>query len=60
MTTFGQFCLLAAFVATGYAAFACFVGWRCQHRLLQRAAAGAAPSAFLALTLAGAILAGPC
>ena len=36
MTTFGQLCLLAAFVASGYAAFACFVGWRAQSLRLQR------------------------
>ena len=57
MTTFGQLCLLAAFVASGYAAFACFVGWKCQHRLLQRAGIGAGVVGFLLLTLVSAILA---
>jgi cytochrome c-type biogenesis protein CcmF len=28
VTTFGQICLLVALVASGYAAFACFVAWR--------------------------------
>ena len=35
MIPFGQICLLAAFVATGYAAFACFVGWKGQRPLLK-------------------------
>ncbi len=56
MTTFGQLCLLAAFVASGYAGFACFVGWKCQHRLLQRAGIGAGVVGLLLLTLVGALL----
>ncbi len=57
MTAFGQLCLLTAFVATGYSAFACFVAWRRQHLLLQRVGAGAGAAGVLAMTLATAILA---
>jgi cytochrome c-type biogenesis protein CcmF len=57
VTNIGQLCLLAAFVASGYAAFACFVGWKCQHRLLHRAGIAAGVVGFLLLTLIGAILA---
>jgi cytochrome c-type biogenesis protein CcmF len=57
MILFGQLCLLAAFVASGYAAFACLVGWRGQHPRLNRAGAGAAAASVLALTLVSAILA---
>ena len=41
VTILGQLCLLAAFIASGYAAFSCLVGWKCQHRLLGRAGIGA-------------------
>ncbi len=57
MTAFGQLCLLTAFVATGYAAFACFVGWRRQHLVLRRVGAAAGAAGVLAMTLAAAILA---
>ena len=57
MIPFGQICLLAAFVATGYAAFACFVGWKGQRPLLERAGAAAGMAGALAVTLASAILA---
>ncbi len=57
MTTLGQLCLLAAFVATGYGAFACFVGWRYQRARLERVAVAAAVTGVLALTLVVAILA---
>ncbi|MGA2798699.1 MAG: cytochrome c-type biogenesis CcmF C-terminal domain-containing protein [Thermoguttaceae bacterium] len=36
MTVFGQLTLLFAFVAAGYSAFACAVGWRFEHRLMRR------------------------
>ena len=32
MTSLGEVCLLIAFVAAGYAAFACLAGWRTGHR----------------------------
>ncbi len=57
MTAFGQLCLLTAFVATGYAAFAGFVGWRRQHLWLRRVGAGAGVAGVLAMTAAAAILA---
>ena len=57
MIAFGQFCLLAAFVATGYAAFACFMGWRGRRPWLERAGAVAGVAGAVAVTLAGAILA---
>ena len=56
MTAFGQLCLLTAFVANGYGAFACFVAWRRQHLLLQRAGTGAGIAGVLALTLVSVIL----
>ena len=56
MIAFGQFCLLAAFIATGYAAFACFVGWRGQRPWLDRVGAAAGVVGSLTVTLAGAIL----
>ncbi len=56
MTTFGQLCLLAAFVASGYAAGACFVGWKCQRPRLQRVGIGAAILGFLLLTAVSLIL----
>ena len=57
VTTFGQLCLLMAFVATGYAAFACFVAWRRQLLCCSAAELSPALSASLALTLVSAILA---
>jgi cytochrome c-type biogenesis protein CcmF len=36
VTVFGQLTLLIAFVAAGYSAFACMVGWRFENRLIQR------------------------
>ena len=57
MTTFGQLCLLAAFVASGYAAFACFVGWKSQHAPSQRAGTVAGVIGAFAITLVAAILA---
>jgi cytochrome c-type biogenesis protein CcmF len=57
VTTFGQLCLLAALVASGYAAFACFLAWRREHRLLERLGTGAAVAGVLAMTVVGAILA---
>jgi cytochrome c-type biogenesis protein CcmF len=57
MTTFGQLCLLAAFVASGYAAFASFLGWRRESPRLQRGGQCAGVAGFLALTIVSAILA---
>jgi cytochrome c-type biogenesis protein CcmF len=36
VTVFGQLTLLFAFIAAGYSAFACVVGWRFEHRLMRR------------------------
>ena len=57
MTTLGQLCLLAAFIATGYAAFAGFVGWQRPSPVLQRAGVFASIAGFLGLTLVSVILA---
>jgi cytochrome c-type biogenesis protein CcmF len=57
VTTFGQLCLLAAFVASGYSAFTCFAGWQRRHSIWQRAGTVAGIVGFLALTLVSAILA---
>jgi cytochrome c-type biogenesis protein CcmF len=53
---FGQLCLLAAFVATGYAAFASFSGWRNDRPWLGRVGAGAGALGALAVTLAVVVL----
>ncbi len=57
MTTIGQLCLLAALVASGYAAFACFLAWRRGHRWLERLGTGAAVAGLLAQIAVGAVLA---
>lgn len=36
MTVFGQLMLLFVFIAAGYSAFACALGWLCERRLLRR------------------------
>ncbi len=56
MTTLGQLCLLAAFVASGYAAVACFVSWRRHRDMLRRGGEAAAIVGFLTLTAVAAIL----
>ena len=50
MTTLGQIALLAAFVASGYAAFACVVGWQQDHRSLARLGLWAAVTSVTLLT----------
>jgi len=57
MTTFGQLCLLAAFVASGYAAFTSFLGWRRESPRLQCGGQCTGVAGFLALTIVSAILA---
>ncbi len=57
MTTLGQLCLLAAFIANGYAAFACLLGWRYRRPWLQRVGALSAVAGLSALTAVSAILA---
>ncbi len=61
MIVFGQVALLAAFVACGYAGFACTVGWRRQHAGLRRsgqwaAALGSAALSAVVFVLAWALL----
>ena len=57
MTVLGQLCLLIAFVASGYAAFACVVGAWPDHRRFARGGALAGITAVLALTAASGVLA---
>ncbi|MHC4401489.1 MAG: heme lyase CcmF/NrfE family subunit [Planctomycetota bacterium] len=57
MITLGQLCLLAAFVASGYAAFACITGRRRDHGALCRSGDVAAVAGVLALTVVTVILA---
>lgn len=56
MTTVGQLCLLIAFVAAGYAAFACAIGAWAGHRSVRRSGLAAAAVALAALTGVAAIL----
>src|SRR3989304_2238122 len=56
MTTIGQLCLLTAFIASGYAAFAGLVGYERRRPLLARAGTLAAVVGFLGLTAVCAIL----
>ena len=58
MTVFGQLCLLAAFVGSGYAAFACILGWWRRHPAVTRGGHGAAIVSVLALTAVSVVLAG--
>lgn len=58
MTTFGQLCLLAAFVASGYAAVACLVGWWRDRSRLERGGDAAAVAGFVMLTAVATILGG--
>ncbi len=57
MTTIGQVCLLSAFVAVGYAAFACLLGARWEHRKLLRTGFASAAVGMFALTVVVAVLA---
>ena len=57
MTILGQVCLLGAFVGSGYAAFACLVGWQRGHRAMARGGLFSAVASVLALTLAAGLLA---
>ena len=52
----GQLCLLGAFVGTGYAAFACVLGWRNGGPLIRRSGAIAAIASGLLLTVAMGVL----
>jgi cytochrome c-type biogenesis protein CcmF len=57
MTTLGQFCLLIALVGSGYAAFACIVGWRGGHGAVLKGGLVAAWATLGGLSGAAAILA---
>ena len=50
MNLLGQFCLLAAFVGAGYAAFACIAGARWDHGAIRRSGSLAAVAAVAALS----------
>jgi cytochrome c-type biogenesis protein CcmF len=56
MTTLGQICLLTAFAASGYAAFACVAGARTGRDALRRGGQWAGHSSVLALTVALLVL----
>ncbi len=56
MTSVGQFCLLAAFVSSGYAAFACLAGSQSGHRAVRRSGLSAAIASVLALTAVAGLL----
>jgi len=51
VTVLGQLTLLFAFVAAGYSAFACVVGWRFENRLMQRIGYTAAITSVGALSI---------
>lgn len=57
MTTIGQIFLLCAFVGSGYAAFACFTGWRHGQKTIAKTGAAAGLAGFVALTAVFSILA---
>ncbi len=57
MTMVGQICLLAAFVAVGYAAFACLLGSRWEHRNLRRTGLVSAVVGVVLLTIVMVVLA---
>ena len=57
MNALGQISLLAAFVASGYAAFACFAGARRGHRGIGRSGDAAAALCVTMLTMVTAVLA---
>ncbi len=56
MMMMGQICLLAAFVAVGYAAFACVLGARWERRTLLRTGLASAVGGMFALTVVMAVL----
>ncbi|MCR4413353.1 MAG: cytochrome c biogenesis protein CcsA, partial [Thermoguttaceae bacterium] len=56
MTAVGQLALLVAFVACGYAGFACTVGWRRQHPGLTRSGSWAAAIGAVALSVVVGVL----
>lgn len=56
MRLVGQICLLVAFVGTGYAAFACVLGWRNHQGALRRSGVVAAMASLFALTVTAAAL----
>jgi len=57
MRTLGEACLLAAFVSSGFAAFACLAGAGLPDRRVRRAGTWAARISVLALTMVAAVLA---
>src|SRR5262245_49580826 len=57
MRAIGQLCLLFAFVASGYAAFAGFVGWLVHHRALTRSGLFAAVGSVLSISVTLVVLA---
>jgi len=56
MRIIGQLCLLAAFVGSGYSAFATLAGWLAEHRTLRRSGLFAGVGSFVALTVTLATL----
>ena len=57
MRIIGQLCLLAAFVGSGYSAFATLAGWLSEHRTLRRSGLFAGVGRVVALTVTLATLA---
>lgn len=57
MRALGELCLLSAFVGSGFAAFACALGWHRQHRGLRATGAGAAVCSVVGLTAVMLVLA---
>ncbi len=53
----GQLCLLGAFVGTGYAAFACILGWRNGQRAIRQSGVVSGVASLVALSVTAAILA---
>ena len=53
----GQICLLGAFIGTGYAAFACILGWRNNQQAIRRSGVVAAVASLFALSITAATLA---
>jgi cytochrome c-type biogenesis protein CcmF len=58
VTVFGQLTLLFAFVAAGYSAFACLMGWRFEHRLMRRSGYVSGFASVCALSIVMLILIG--
>jgi cytochrome c-type biogenesis protein CcmF len=57
MRLVGQICLLGAFIGTGYAAFACVLGWRDNQQAIRRSGSVAAVASLIALSVTAAALA---